>query len=158
MLAVVEDDQSLKSFQRLRECIDCTQTRLDFCAERRGDCIYHQAGSAQRRQINKPHAVRKILQFIRAYLDREPRFPAPTGADQCDDAMLVDQRPHPFLLPNASDEGGQLDRQILPETGKRFEWRKVKAQLRMRKLKDVLQLRKIAQTMASQLNERRTVR
>ena len=72
--------------------------------------------------------------------------------------MFFNQRPDCLLLANASYERGQLDRQILPEIGKRFEWRKVNAQLRMRELKDVLQLRKIAQTMASQLNERRAGR
>ena len=95
MLAVVQDQQQLPVSHKLLQCVGHAAAGLLLHAQHAGHGLRHPLsrllGVLQRRQLNKPHTVRVVLNQLGAQLRRQAGFTNAPGAKQGDQAVLQQQ-------------------------------------------------------------------
>ena len=76
MFAVVEDNQGLRTLERSNERIILGIALLQLDLHDCGDAIKNKRWIAERREVYKTHAIRKLLEQLRSNLDCKPRLSA----------------------------------------------------------------------------------
>ena len=113
MLAVVEDEQRLLSLEGANEVLD----RIAFGRERKLECLRDGArdvvAAGQWCEFDEPHAVAETLDKICRDLQGRARLADATRAGQRHEPMLVHERGDLDDVLFATDEGGELSRQVV---------------------------------------------
>src|SRR6266481_6010403 len=143
MFTVIEDYKCPCALERSNQRIILGIALLKLDLDCRCDAIQNKRRIAKRRQVYKAHAIRKLLKQVRCNLDRKSCLSASARAEQCHDAMIVDQSANCFLFAFSSNERGQ------------FDWREFSSKIWMRQLEQVFSLGQISQPMLTQVDERR---
>ncbi len=158
VLAVVENHEELAVPDELDERLDHRAAGLLHDSEYRGHRLRHQARIGHRRKFDEPDAVGKLVEHVCGNLQRQPRLADAADAEQREDRDPGEELFHLGLPALAADERGRLPWQVVGRRFERAQRRKVLPQLRMKHLINVLGAREIAQSHASEVAERHTVR
>ncbi len=157
VLAVVEDDQDVLRDQGVEQGLQGGPAGLRDDPERSGDGRRHGLGVGDRGQFDQPHPVAAAVEQLGGHLQAQPRLAAPAGPGQGDHARGVHQGPHLCELPGASDERGELGREVVRQrlVAERAQRRELGRQARHLELEDVLRTAEILQPVDTEILQRR---
>ena len=154
VLAVVEHDEQLAVLDMGGERFDQRPSRLVAHREDlRGDAR-NQRRIADRRQIDEPDAIRKVLHQVGGDLQRQPRLAETAHPQQRQQPRLPEQVLGVAELALAPDERRDLLRKIVRRRLERAQRRKILLDFRMHELIDMLGRGKVAQPDAAQIAQR----
>ncbi len=111
-------------------------------------------GIVDRGKFDQPKAVGVLIENVRRDLQREARFSGPTWPGEREEMCCRQKPAHLSDLAFASDEAGELHRQIVGDALQRPECRKLRGQIGRRYLEQVLGTRQIAKAHRAQFAQR----
>ena len=153
VLAVVEDQQELPILDMLKQCVRDPAPRLLLDPERRRHRLRHQPRIRERRELDEPYAIGKVVQHLGAHLQRDPCLAQSADARHRHEAVPVEPSLDFGELAVAADERRELLRQIVRLRAERAQRGKVAPQRWVDELVDALGSRQIAQAHAAEVRE-----
>jgi hypothetical protein len=157
LLAVVDDQHQLAGLQVRGQRLDERAPRLLAHAQDARSLARHQPLVANGLQIDEPHPVRVRVHHRRADLQREARLAEPPHAEQSQQPRPLQHVLDLVALALASDERGQLLRQVVRRRLELAQRRKLLPKLRMHDLEDCLGGREPLQPHAAEIEQRHPV-
>src|SRR5215212_617205 len=107
MFAIIEDDHSPRSFEPAHQNIGYLCALLRLHRDRRCNRVHNQTLS-ERRKIDEPNTIGKILQLIRSDLNSEPGLATSAGSAKGNEPVLTDQLPNRFAIRRSANKRREL--------------------------------------------------
>ena len=126
-------------------------------AERRGDDVWHEARVRDRRELDKPGAVRVVVESLGGDLERQAGLADAARAEEGQEPRACQCLARLVELVLAADEGRHLLRQVVGRGFQRAQRREVLAQRRMQHLVQTLRAREVAQAHEAQVAQRQGI-
>ncbi len=154
MLAVVEDQQQLAVAHELDDRLDDGTTGVFHDAEHRRDSLRHEPRVGDRRELDEPDAIGKLVEHVSSDLQRQPRLAEAAHSEQREQPRAPEQLADFGLAAFAANERRHLLRQVVGRRFERAQCGEFLAKLGMHRLVDVLRTREVAQPHAAEVAQR----
>ena len=154
LLAVVEDQQRLPRLQMRAQRVRERLARLLAHGEHLRRLVRDERRIADRREVQEPDAVGIRVEHVGGDLQRQPRLAETAHAEQRQQAVALEELSGLLELALASDERGELLRQVVGRGFERAQRREVRPQVGMQDLVDVLRGRQVLQPDAAEIAQR----
>ena len=115
MLAIVEQQQKPPVSDNIDEGVQQTLIVPFRNVQDFGHRLHHQLRIRQRRQIDKPGAIRILVYDIGRGLQGDPGFARASGSYQRDQPVRCEERLHFLQFFFSADEARELEREIVKE-------------------------------------------
>jgi hypothetical protein len=158
VLAVVEDHERFPGRHVSRQGVEERLAGDLADTHRARDCRHGEVGVGERRQRGEPDAVGEAVDDFGAELDGEARLAAPACTDERDQAPIGEEQAGLSHLADASDEGRELDGEVVRHPVQRPQRWEIEGQARPAELGDAFRPAEVTEVVDAEVPEEPAVR